>query len=178
MVAEINYVVDAGLQAVAGRCFAGRHGHDAFGPDTGARAVLHFGGIDIQAGQAAAAGQFQAALVAAGLHQAAIEDGVVADETGHKTVRRRFIEMRHGVDLLDHAVVEHGHAVRHGQGLGLVVGDVDEGQPELAVQFLEFELHVLAQLLVQRTQRLVHQHQLRVKHQGAGQRHTLLLAAR
>ena len=46
------------------------------------------------------------------------------------------------------------------------------------MQRLEFDLHVLAQLLVQGPQGFVHRHQLRVKHQRAGQCHTLLLAAR
>ena len=43
---------------------------------------------------------------------------------------------------------------------------------------LDLELHLLAQLLIQRPQGLVHQHQPGPEHQGAGQRHTLLLAAR
>ncbi len=42
---------------------------------------------------------------------------------------------------------------------------------------LDLHLHVLAQLLVQRAQRFVHQHQLRLEHQRAGQGHTLLLAS-
>ncbi len=43
---------------------------------------------------------------------------------------------------------------------------------------LDLELHLLAQLLVEGAQRLVHQHQLRLEDQRAGQRHALLLAAR
>ena len=58
------------------------------------------------------------------------------------------------------------------------MGDVDKGHAQAAVQRAKFNLHVLAQLLVQRAQRFVHQHQLRVEHQRARQRHTLLLAAR
>ena len=67
---------------------------------------------------------------------------------------------------------------RHRQRFGLVVRDVDEGHAQAAVQFLQLDLHVLAQLLVQRAERLVHQHQLRLEHQRARQRHALLLPAR
>ncbi len=80
--------------------------------------------------------------------------------------------------MLYHAVVEHGDAVAHGQGFALVVRDVDEGDAELLVQVLQFDLHVFAQLLVQRAQGLVHQHQLGFEHHGPGQRHALLLPAR
>ena len=46
------------------------------------------------------------------------------------------------------------------------------------MQLLQLDLHVLAQLLVERAQRFVHQHQLRLEHQCAGQGHALLLATR
>ncbi len=67
--------------------------------------------------------------------------------------------------------MEHRHPVGHGQRLALVVGDVDHGDTEALVQMLDFHLHVLAKLLVQRSQGLVHQHQLRLEDQRAGQRH-------
>jgi hypothetical protein len=81
-----------------------------------------------------------------------------------------------GGDLLDFALVEHRHAVGHGQRFALVVGHVHHGHAQALVQVLDFHLHVFAQLLVQCAQRFVHQHQLRFEHQGAGQGHTLLLA--
>ena len=55
---------------------------------------------------------------------------------------------------------------------------VHKGHTQTAVQGLDFNLHVLAQLFVQRAQRFVHQHQLRIKDQRAGQGYTLLLATR
>ncbi len=55
--------------------------------------------------------------------------------------------------------------------------DVDEGHAQLLVQRLQLVLHVLAQLLVQRAERLVHQHQLGFEHQRARQGDALLLAA-
>ena len=69
--------------------------------------------------------------------------------------------------------MEHRHPIGHGQRLTLVVGDV-HGDAEALVQVLDLHLHLLAQLLVQCAQRFVHQHQLRLEHQRAGQRHALL----
>ncbi len=46
------------------------------------------------------------------------------------------------------------------------------------MQLLQLDLHVLAQLLVERPQRLVHQYQLGFEHQGPRQGHALLLPPR
>ncbi len=46
------------------------------------------------------------------------------------------------------------------------------------MQVLDLELHVLAELLVERAERLVHQHELWVEDERAGERDALLLAAR
>ena len=81
------------------------------------------------------------------------------------------------IELLDLAAVKHRDAIRHRERLGLVVGDVDHGHAEPLVQPPDLELHLLAQLLVQRPERLVHQDQLRLEHQRAGHRDALLLAA-
>ena len=42
---------------------------------------------------------------------------------------------------------------------------------------LDLVLHLLAQLLVERAERFVHQDELGIEDQGAGDRHALLLAA-
>ena len=49
--------------------------------------------------------------------------------------------------------------------------------PSSLVQMLDLELHLLAQLLVERAERLVHQQQWRLEDHGARQRNALLLAA-
>ena len=74
-------------------------------------------------------------------------------------------------------MVHHGDAVGQDQRLFLVVGDEDRGQAELALQATDLELHGLAQLAVERTERLVEQQQPRVEDDGTGQRDALLLAA-
>ena len=68
--------------------------------------------------------------------------------------------------------------VRHRERLVLVVGHDHEGDPDLVLQADELELHLLAQLLVERRERLVEQQNLGPLDQGAGQRHPLALAAR
>ena len=50
--------------------------------------------------------------------------------------------------------------------------------PSALLELAHFELHLLAQLLVERAERLVDQHHPRFEHQRAGERHALLLAAR
>ena len=101
----------------------------------------------------------------------------VADEFADEAVGRPVVDFERGADLLDLAVAEHRHAVRHRHRLGLVVGDVDHGDPDLAMNALELDLHLLAQVLVERAQRLVEQEHVGVEHEAARQRHPLLLAA-
>ena len=60
-------------------------------------------------------------------------------------------------DLLDASLVEDGEAVAHRERLLLVVRDVDERDAELALERLEEDLHLLAQLQVERAERLVEQ---------------------
>ena len=57
------------------------------------------------------------------------------------------------------------------------MGHVDERDADLALDALELELHRLAQLEVERAERLVEQQRARVVHERAGQRDALLLAA-
>ena len=55
--------------------------------------------------------------------------------------------------------------------------DHDRGQPELALQPLDLDLHVEPQILVERGERLVEQQELGLEDKRARQRHALLLAA-
>ena len=57
------------------------------------------------------------------------------------------------------------------------MGDIDKGDTHLLLDLLEFDLHVLAELEVQRAQRLVQKKDLRPVHDGPGDGHPLLLAA-
>ena len=79
--------------------------------------------------------------------------------------------------LLDPALAEHRDAVAHRQRLFLVVRDVDERDAHLPLHPLQLELHLLAELEVQRAERLVEQQHLRLVDDGPGQRDPLALAA-
>ena len=57
------------------------------------------------------------------------------------------------------------------------MGDIDGGDAELALDAAELELHLLAQLAVQRGQRLVEQQEVGLEDQRAGDGDALLLAA-
>ncbi len=107
----------------------------------------------------------------------AVEDVHVADEVRDEAGVRRFVDLGRRGHLDDLAVAHDGDAVGHGHGLFLVVGDDDEGQAEVLLQVHQLELRFLAQLLVERAERLVEQQHLRPLGERAGQRHALALAA-
>jgi hypothetical protein len=58
------------------------------------------------------------------------------------------------------------------------VGDVDEGDADVVLDRLQLELHLLAQLQVERAQRLVEEEHPRLVHERPRERDALLLAAR
>ena len=92
--------------------------------------------------------------------------------------RRLLVDLAGGADLLDAAGVEDGDAVGERQRLLLVVRDEEEGDADVALDRLELDLHLLAQLEVERAERLVEQQHLRPVDQGAGQGDALALPAR
>jgi len=59
-------------------------------------------------------------------------------------------------------------AVAHGEGLLLVMRDVEEGDVELALEALELELHLLSELQVQSPERFVEEQHLGVVAQRSG----------
>jgi hypothetical protein len=81
-------------------------------------------------------------------------------------------------DLLDQAPIEDSDPVAHDQRLFLVMGDVDEGDADTALDLLQLDLHLLAQLQVKRTERLVEEEHPRPIDEGTSQGHSLALPAR
>ncbi len=101
-----------------------------------------------------------------------------ADERGDEGRRGTFVDLGGCADLFEAALAEDGDAVAHRQGLLLVVGDEDERDADLALQRLEFQLHLLAQFQVQGAEGFVEQQDAGAADQGAGERDPLALAAR
>ena len=100
-----------------------------------------------------------------------------ADEAGDERGGGGVVDgIRRGY-LLDLALIEDADAVAHGERLLLVVGDEDEGDAELALQGFQFELHLLAQLEVERPERFVQQQDARLVDQCPGDGDALALAA-
>ncbi len=100
-----------------------------------------------------------------------------ADELGDEDVGRVVVEFQRGADLLDAAAVEHDDALRQRHRLDLVVGDVDDGRAQAAVQAGDLHAHLHAQRGIEVGQRLVEQEQLGLARDRAPDRHALALAA-
>ena len=101
-----------------------------------------------------------------------------ADEVGDERRLRPFVDLTRASELLDLPSVHHGDPVAHRERLVLVVRHVDERRPELVLDSLQLELHLLAQLHVERTERLVEEQRSRTIDERARKRNALLLAAR
>ena len=88
--------------------------------------------------------------------------GGAADEAARRTCCAGSRRSLRAAGLLDHAVVHHDDLVAHRHRLELVVGDIDRGGAHPVVQRAQLLAHQLAELGVERAQRLVHQEGLRV----------------
>ncbi len=108
----------------------------------------------------------------------ALDQVRLPEEVGHEGALGVLVEVRGRTHLLDHAGVHHRDRVGHGHGLLLVVGDVDERQPDVDLDPLELDLHRPAELEVEGAERLVEEQHLGLVDQRPGERDPLLLATR
>jgi hypothetical protein len=97
-----------------------------------------------------------------------------ADEAGDEGGRGAVVDLLGRRHLLDPAAVHHRDPVAHRQRLLLVVGDVDEGDADVALDPLQLDLQFLTQFQVQGPERLVEEEDLRQVDQRPGERHPLL----
>ena len=111
------------------------------------------------------------------LHHHAVKNITLTDEVGNKGVFRLVINIHGCADLLDAALRHYDNSVRHGKSFFLVMGNKNEGDTGSLLNLLQFLLHVLSQLKVESCQRLVQKQNLGLVDKGAGNGHTLLLAA-
>ena len=118
--------------------------------------------------------------LAAGRDRAARRQEVhrgAAEEAGYEHRARPVVDLERRAGLEDLAAIHHGDTVAHGHGLDLVVGDVDRGRGDPVVQPTQLLAHQLAELGVERAQRLVHQEGLGPADDRAAQRDPLAVAA-
>ena len=107
-----------------------------------------------------------------------VEDVRDTDEAGDERCRRSLVELARRRDLLDDALVHDRDPVGHRQRLFLIVRHVDERRLRLLLDVLQLELHLLAQLQVERAERLVEQQGGGTVDQRPREGNALLLAAR
>src|SRR6476620_1019193 len=107
----------------------------------------------------------------------ALEDVRDADESRDELRLRMLVDVRRRTDLFDPPLVEDGEPVAHRERLLLVVCHIHECDGEVALQRLEEDLHLLAQLQVERAERLVEEEDGGLVHDRPRERDPLPLAA-
>ena len=90
----------------------------------------------------------------------ALEQVGLADEVGNESAGGALIDFLGCADLEQLAVVHDGNAVAHRERLFLVVGDEHEAHPQLALERLEFALHLLTELEVESAERFIEEKHL------------------
>ena len=74
------------------------------------------------------------------------DDVGIADEVRDEAVGGLLLKLARRADLGDRGVAHHNHPVGDGERLGLVVGDVDRSDPELALKVADLLAHMAPQL--------------------------------
>ena len=100
-----------------------------------------------------------------------------AEEARDERRGRTQIDFLGSAELLDAALVHYRDLVGHRERFFLIVRDEEKSDAGLALHGFQFGAHFLAELGIERGQGLVEQQHLRLEHERAGERHTLLLAA-
>src|SRR6185295_14834148 len=101
-----------------------------------------------------------------------------ADKPGDEFGQRPLIDFLRATRLLDPAGVHNDNPIAHRQRFFLIVSDVDETDPKSPLQALEFELHLLSELQIERGEGLVEQQHSGFQYKRASERNALLLSAR
>ena len=106
-----------------------------------------------------------------------VEEVGRADETGDERRGRSVVDLLRSAHLFDATFVEHRDPGAHRQRLTLVVGDEHERDADGVLDRLELDLHLLAELEVERAERLVEQQHAGLVDQRPGERDALTLPA-
>ena len=100
-----------------------------------------------------------------------------ANELGHKQIGRPSVELHGCAQLLQPPLVQHRDPVPHGHRLHLIVGHIERGGAQLALQFHDLFARGAAQFGVEIAEGLIHQKHRRLPGHGPAQGHPLLLPA-
>ena len=110
-------------------------------------------------------------------YEPAVQPGDRSEELHHELVGRPVVEIVGPAHLLDLPVVDHHQLVGDLEGLFLIMGDEHGRHVDLVVQPPQPVAQFLADLGIQRAERLVQQQHLRLRGECPGQRHPLPLTA-
>jgi len=83
-----------------------------------------------------------------------------ADESGDKRSLRMVVDFSWRADLFDATSAENRDAIAHAERLALIMCHEHKGDPNVALDRLQLDLHLFAQLQVECTERLVEQQHL------------------
>ena len=110
--------------------------------------------------------------------KAGLQHVAASEEAGDEAGARKPENPLGRVHLHAAAAVQDRDPIAHGERLLLIVRHVEEGGAGRLLDLGQLALHLAADLFVERGERLVEQQELWPRGQGAGDRHSLLLAAR
>ena len=99
------------------------------------------------------------------------------DKTGHERVRGLVVDSRGRTKLLNSSFMEHDDLFSEGHRLGLIVGNVKNGRPQLPVKTRQLHPHTGPERGVEIGERLVKKKYLRLADNRAAYGHPLSLAA-
>ena len=89
-----------------------------------------------------------------------------------------IVDFPRRADLHDAPFIHHRNFMAERERFALVMGDVNRGQAEIALDALQFKAHAVTQLRIEVGERLIEQKQFRLHDKCARQRQALLLATR
>ena len=89
------------------------------------------------------------------------------EKAGNKQVGRTPVDLQRRADLLDPSRPYDHDAVTHGHGLGLIMGDVNEGRAQVCVELLEFRAHFDPELGVETGEGLIQKKDVGIGDGGA-----------
>ena len=100
-----------------------------------------------------------------------------AYKSGYKLCLRMLINLHRYIQLFQNAIMHNRNPITHGQCLFLIMGNIDKCNSQFLLKTLQFNLHLLTQLQVKRTQRFIQKQYLRFVDQCSCNRHSLFLTA-
>ena len=109
--------------------------------------------------------------------RAAGEEIRLADEISHIAIERLIVELARTAGLHDLAFAHDADFIAHRQRFFLVMRHQQKRDSDIALQILQFDLHLAAQFAIECGKRFIEEQHRRPIYECPRQRHALLLAA-